>query len=197
MLIPKKSGIDRADHGEGMPVERHALSHRLLGAAELALREARAHRGHGRAPAHVIAVHERAPRHGAHAEDREEVAAHPRARHAALLTAVRKIEVGRRVRERAGEQAGRITDLFPERVRELVAAGAAHCNGHQLFGVAHRQRLEDERVREREDRAVRADAQREREHGDDSEARRRDEAAHRVAHIGEQGVEPAEHARVA
>jgi hypothetical protein len=51
----------------------------------------------------------------------------------------------------------------------------------ELFRVIVGQRLEDDRVHHREDRRVRANAERQRQQGDQSKARRTGEAAQAVA----------------
>ena len=101
--------------------------------------------------------------------------------------------------ERAGEQMRGVLLLangFPDWIGDFEVAGP-HRDRNELFRVAHRQRAQQHRVHETEDRGVRADAQREREYGDDREGRTPPQRANRIADIRECAVEPGEKVNVA
>ena len=68
---------------------------------------------------------------------------------------------------------------------------------HEPLAVAIGQRLEQRAAQQREHRGVRADAQRQREHDRDAEARRAPQAAKREPQVADELLEPARAARVA
>ena len=54
---------------------------------------------------------------------------------------------------------------------------------HEPIGVLERQAIDEHGLDDREDRGVRADAERERQHGDGGEARRAQPESNRVAKV--------------
>ena len=64
-------------------------------------------------------------------------------------------------------------------------------DGGQPSGLGKRQRLEQQRVDDGEDRGVDADADGQRDEGDEREARRLAQHAERVAQVADEGLEHA------
>jgi hypothetical protein len=83
------------------------------------------------------------------------------------LTAGRQVGPLGRPGERAVEQLGLARhDLVPDRIRPRAVS-----EERETAGIAHRQRPQDQAVEDRKQGRVRADAERERQHGDGREAR--------------------------
>jgi hypothetical protein len=80
---------------------------------------------------------------------------------------------------------------------EHVAGGAVLAEDDQPARVGHRQRAQEHGVGEREDGGVGADAERERHHRDGGEQRIAAQAAHGVAQVASEVVEPRQAALVA
>ena len=101
------------------------------------------------------------------AEHVEEPAADERAIYRFRLTPGRQVEPLGGPGERAVEQFGlACRDLVPDRIRPRAVG-----EQRETAGIAHGQRAQDEAVEDREQGRVRADAERERQHGDGREAR--------------------------
>ena len=105
----------------------------------------------------------------------------------------------RALREDAGEEVLMIAQVFPLRVGERGAAAGGGSVGacvqqREPLGLVHRQRLQHQGVHETEDRHVRADAERQRQHRDGAHRRRLPHQAKGEAEVAAEGVEEA-HAR--
>ena len=128
-----------------------------------------------------------------HTERLEEVGRDRRARHADAIAAAgqrdRALEVGRDLLERAGL----LPPVLEVRGRDAVARLRVHPivlpDRHHPGGIAERQRPQQDRVDDREDGGVGADAEGERQHDDRGEAGTLPHQAQRVAKILEQHVE--------
>ena len=129
----------------------------------------------------------------AHAEDVEEVAGHELAVHALGLSAGEQRQRRREAGDHAVEHRVLIPQVAVHRVRQGAVverpsperAGAVEHD--ELLGRLHRQHPQQHLVGEREDRGVRADAERQRQHDDDGEGRRLEEGAQGVAEIAHDG----------
>ena len=185
-----------ADDGERHAIERERPSDDAGFAAEAALPERVADDGDGAirpAAALVVGGAEGAAEHRRHAEHVEESATRPHALDELGGAAARQIEA------RVGPGDGAIgplvlpvAQLLPDRIgpRPVVEQ-------HQALRLADRQRLQQDAVDEREDRAVGADAKGEGGDGDERERGAAAKDAQAVAQVLGNLVEPARAARVA
>ena len=126
---------------------------------------------------------EDASRRRSHAEHREVVARHHLDVDALGLVVDRDRGVGQPARQHFAERLGALLVLLVDRIgvhaRAHVAAAvrARLIQHHQLVRVLHRQLAQQDLVDQREDRGVRADAERERQDRDDRKQRAAKEAA--------------------
>ena len=181
-----------------MAVERKGFSDRRRAGAVGALPEAVAEHGDGRAAADVVRGLQQAAGGGREAEAAEEAAAHPGAGNPPRLAARREVEhrlAAAGTGEGAGEEVFAVAQLLPDRVGEDVVV--VHRDLHQLFRMSDRERAQHHGVDQAEDRRVGADAEGEREDGDQREAGAPAQHARRVAQIGDQRLEPDEDVGVA
>ncbi len=185
-----------ADDRERDTVERERPADDAGFTAETPLPERVADDGHGAvrsAAALIVGGAEGAAEHRRHAEHVEESAARPDALGELGGAAARQVEAGVGPGDGAiGPLALPVAKLFPDRIgpRPVVEQ-------HQPLGLADRERLQQDAVDEGEDRAVGADAEGERGHGDQRERGAAAQDAQTVAHVLRELVEPARAARVA
>src|SRR5262249_11346566 len=116
---------------------------------------------------------------GLNTEHVEKVAADPQSFCIADFTALGQVEIVSAPRKQTRESFVSIANLFPNRIGDrriscwFVAARRLHVretNIHELLRIADRERLETHGVDQFKDRRVRADAQRQRQDSDGSEA---------------------------
>src|SRR5262245_66493849 len=106
-----------------MAVERNRAADGRGRSTVLALPERVAdHRSRRPAAAHVVLPGEHAPGDGGHAEDVEELAAHPESLDGTRLPAARQIEPRGPPGEHTRERLVSVADLLPDGVRHLRAA---------------------------------------------------------------------------
>ena len=90
----------------------------------------------------------------------------------------------------AFEDAGAVAQVVELGLRDadVAAVGRARVRGdaHETIGIRKRQRTDQDGVDDREDRDVRADAERERQHRDRGESGRRDDSSQAVAQVAQQ-----------
>ena len=148
----------------------------------------------GAATRQVILRREQPANDGRHAERVEEVAADKEAIDRHRLAGYRQRALAATVaeRQRAVEGLPVTADLIEGRVTEggPRAAVAPVRQDHQALRMGHRQRPQDEAVDEREDRGVRADAERERQDGYGGDDRSGDERADGETEILHRGLRP-------
>ncbi len=175
-----------ADDREGRAIERHRLADDVRRAAEAPLPETIAD-DHDRAvlaaSAHVVRLGEGAAENRRHAQHLEETAARHDAVGVVRLAAARQVEAGRAIGEGPVEQLGIArAQLLPQRVgpgRPLLAGQQLD----EMLGLLDRQGAQHQRVDDREDRRVGADAERQGEDGDRRDHRRRPQRTNRIADV--------------
>src|SRR6185437_9030415 len=89
----------------------------------------------------------------------------------------------------AGERGHPVPHLLPEGIRE-VPAPRSHGDLYQFFRMTYGKRLEDQRVRDAEDRGVGTDPEGEGEDGDEGEPGARAQGPCGVAEVGAEGFKP-------
>ena len=172
--------------------ERHAVDRDLLPddvdrAAVFALPVRVADDGNravGTAAAPVVGVGERPAENRRHAEGLEVPSAGPHAVDVIGFTARRQIEPVAGPRRGAREEIGSLPNLIPDRIRPRVVGERPRVEGldeRQPLRFLDRQRAEA--VDQREDGRVRADAERERQRGDDRHDRGRAQRTKRELHV--------------
>ena len=176
-LQAEEIAVRDADDRERVAVEVNRFSDHVRAAAILALPEAVTedrHRSIRSAAAPVIVGREETPDVRRYAERVEEPPADEEALRVARLAAGVQVEARVAVGADADQHRLVIADVLPLRIgqRGVRAANALEPQDHQPIGLVHRQRLEDQRVDQREDRDIGADAQRQRQKGHAADNRR-------------------------
>ena len=144
------------------------------------------HRPARAAPSHIVGRGEGATELGCHPEGVERAPADEHAVDELRFTTPREVElcVEGRPGERAFEPVGMALDLLPDRIRpgglSRLAIGDEH---RQPLGLLHRQGAQEQAVDDGEDRRVRADAERQRQHDHHGEAAVPDERPERIPDI--------------
>ena len=155
-------------------------------AAELALPERVTQHHHALAPGRVLLACEQPPRRGAQADEIAETRARERARHFHHATGGRRHRHGPLAhRDRVLEHAALRPDAHEVRRRERIGStvGINRADLVQPVRVPIRQRLQQDRVNDAEDRRVRADSERQRQHRHRSEHRGTTQRAQREADV--------------
>ena len=178
-----------ADDFARAAVHLNRLAEDFARATEPAAPQSFAEHDHRTGAGHRVGGGQRASLDGRRAQCVEEIRRHRRAADALRLVAAEQIEVGAGVRRqpRQARRLSAIVDDLPHRQPRPRLARRRVPEEHQLVRLPVRQRFEDDALDDAEDRGVRADAEREREHGQRGESGAADEEAPAVTNVLPEG----------
>ena len=187
-----------ADHGGCHTLDEERAAYYVGRPAETTLPEAMADdrdRPRRASSGYVVSRGERTAGERPHPKGVEEVAAHPL--HVRWLRLLPDRQGGLGPCQRAVEQMVVTSELVERGVRKALLRRVASGEGDQTIGLQNRQAAKEQAVHQREDRGVRANAQREGQDDDGRDEGRRQERANAEPQVLPGLVEPSRAARIA